>query len=87
MLAGFVKYLPSARMDYTAPRFTVLCNRCAVSRDLLRLDWLSSDSVKGKGVSCVQDIEYAAQNRQKRKKPCATFKTQHRAKVDFGLSK
>ena len=87
MFAGFVKYLPSARMDCTVPRFTGSCSRCAASRDLLRFGWLSSDSVKCKGVSCVQDIEYAAQNRQKRKKPCAAFNTQHRAKVDLELSK
>ena len=79
MLVGFVKYLPSARMDCTIPQFTVSCSRCAVSCDLLRLDWLSSDSVKYKGTSCVQGIEYAAQNRQKRKQPCAAFNTQRRA--------
>ena len=87
MLAGFVKYLPSARMDCIIPRFTVSCSRCVASCDLLRFGWLSSDSVKCKGVSCVQDIEYAAQNRQKRKKPCAAFNTQHRAKVDLEQSK
>ena len=58
MLAGFMKYLPSARMDRTVPRFTVSCSRCVVSRDLLRFNWLSSDSVKCKGASCVQGIEY-----------------------------
>ena len=36
MVDGFVKYLPSARMDFTVPRFTVSCSRCAASRDLLR---------------------------------------------------
>ena len=65
MPAGFVKYLPSACMDCTIPRFTVSCSRCAASRDLLRFSWLSSDSVKCKGVSCVQGIECCAQNRQK----------------------
>ena len=79
MLARFVKYLPFARMDCTVPRFTVSCSRCAALRDLLRFGWLSSDSAKRKGESCIQGIEYAAQNRQKRKKPCATFNTQHRA--------
>lgn len=69
MLAGFVKYLLSARMDCTIPRFTVSCSQCAASRDLLRLSWLSSDSVKWKGASCVQGVECGAQNRQKRKKP------------------
>ena len=34
MLDGFVKYLPSARMDCTVPRFTVSRSLCAVSRDL-----------------------------------------------------
>ena len=87
MLAGFVKYPLPARMDCTAPRFTVSCSRCAASRDLLRFGWLSSDSVKCKRVSCVQDIEYAAQNRQKRKKPCAAFNTQHRGKADLELLK
>ena len=87
MLAGFVKYLPSARMDCTILRFTVSCNQYAASRDLLRFSWLSSDSVKCKGVSCVQDIERGAQNCQKRKKPCATFNTQHRAKVGSKLLK
>ena len=87
MLAGFVKYLPSARMDCTVPRFTVSCSQCAVSRDLLRFCWLSSDSVKCKGVSCVQGIECGAQNRLKWKKPCAAFDTQHRAKVDLEMSK
>ena len=36
MLDGFVKYLPSARMDCTVPRFAVSCRWYAVSRDLLR---------------------------------------------------
>ena len=79
MLAWFVKYLPSARMDCIVPRFTVSCSRCAASRDLLRFGWLLSDSVKCKGASCVQGIKYAAPNRQKRKKLCAAFNTQHRA--------
>ena len=48
MPAGFVKYLPSARMDCTVPRFTAQYSRCVVSRDLLRFSWLSSDSVKCK---------------------------------------
>ena len=87
MLAGFVKYLPSACMDCTIPRFTASCSRCAAPRDLLRFGWLSSDSVKCKGASCVQDIERGAQNCQKRKKPCATFNTQHRAKVGSKLLK
>lgn len=60
MLAGFVKYLPSARMDCTVPRFTAQYSRCVVSRDLLRFSWLSSNSVKRKGVTCVQGIEYPA---------------------------
>lgn len=79
MLVGFVKYLPSAYMGCTVPRFTVSCSRCAALRDLLRFGYISSDSVKRKGASCVQGIEYAAQNRQKRKKPCTAFDTQHRA--------
>ena len=69
MLAGFMKYLPSARMDCIVPRFTVSCSRCAASRALLWFSWLSSDSVKCKGASCVQSIKYAAQNRQKWKSP------------------
>ena len=40
MVAGFVKYLLSARMDRTVPRFTVQYSRCAASRDLLRFSWL-----------------------------------------------
>jgi len=80
MLAGFVKYLMFARMDCTVPRFTVLCSRCAASRDLLRFSRLSSGSVKCKGVSCVQGIEHAAQNRQKREKPCAASHAQRKAK-------
>ena len=60
MLAGFVKYLPSAHMDCTVPRFTAQHSRCVVSRGLLRFSWLSSDSLKRKGVSCVQGIEYPA---------------------------
>ena len=87
MLAGRMKYLLFARMDCIVPRFTVSCSRCTISRDLLRFGWLLSDSVKCKGAPCVQDIEYAAQNRQKRKKPCAAFNTQHRAKADSELSK
>ena len=87
MPAGFVKYLPSARMDCTVPRFAVSCRWYAVSRDLLRFGWLSSDSTKYKGASCVQGIECVAQNRQKRKKPCAALNTQHRAKVDLEMSK
>ena len=79
MPAGFVKYLPSARMDCIVPRFTVSCSRCAASRALLWFSWLSSDSVKCKGMSCVQGIECGAQNRQKRKNPCAAFNTQHSA--------
>ena len=78
-LAWFVKFLPFARMDCIIPWFTVSCSRCAAPRDLLRLGYISSDSVKNKGASCVQGIKYAAQNRQKRKKPCAAFNTQHRA--------
>ena len=81
MPAGFVKYLPSARMDCTVPRFAVSCRWYAVSRDLLRFEWLSFDSVKCKYASCVQGIDCGAQNRQKRKKPCATFNTQHRVKL------
>ena len=34
-----------------------------------------------------RDIECVAQNRQKRKKPCAALNTQHRAKVDLEMSK
>ncbi len=60
MLVGFVKYLSSARMDCTIPRFTVSCSRYAAPRDLLRFGWLSSDFVKCKGASCVQGIEYPA---------------------------
>lgn len=60
MPAGFVKYLPSACMDCTIPRFTASCSHYAASRGLLRFSWLSSDSVKRKGVSCVQGIEYPA---------------------------
>jgi len=66
-------------MDCTIPRFTVSCNRSAVSCDLLRFGCISSDLMKCKGTPCVQGIEYAAQNRQKRKKPCAAFNTQHGA--------
>ena len=80
MLTGFVKYLPSARMDCTVPRFTVSCSRYAASRDILRFCWLSSDFVKCKGVSCVQGIEHGAQNRQKREKPCASSHAQRKAK-------
>ena len=87
MLAGFVKYLPSACMDCTIPRFTASCSQYAASRGLLRFSWLSSDSTKYKGASCVQGIECVAQNRQKRKKPCAALNTQHRAKVDLEMSK
>lgn len=87
MLAGFVKCFSFVRMDCTIPRFTVSCSRCAASRGLLRFSWLSSDSVKCKGVSCVQGIECCAQNRLKWKKPCATFNTQYRAKVDLEMSK
>ena len=87
MVAGFVKYLLSARMDRTVPRFTVQYSRCAASRDLLRFSWLSSDSMKCKGAPCGQGIVCDAQNRQKRKKPCAAFDTQHRAKVDIELLK
>ena len=60
MLVGFVKYLPSVCMGCTVTRFTVSWSRCAASRDLLRFVWLSSDSVKCKGASCVQGIEYPA---------------------------
>lgn len=87
MLAGFVKCFSFARMDCTIPRFTVSCSRCAALRDLLRFECLSSDSVKCKGVSCVQGIECGAQNRLKWKKPCAALNTQHRAKVDLEMSK
>ena len=68
MLAGFVKYLPPARMDCTIPRFTVSCSLYAASHDLLRFGYISSDSVKCKVAPCVQGIEYAAQNRQKGEK-------------------
>ena len=87
MLAGFVKYLPLARIDRTVPRFTVQYSRYAASRDLLRFSWLSSDSMKCKGSPCVQGIEGDTQNRQKRRKPCATFNTQHRTKADLELLK
>ena len=70
MVAGFVKYLLSARMDRTVPRFTVQYSQCAASRDLLRFSWLSSDSMKCKGSPCVQGIECDTQNRQKRKTLC-----------------
>ena len=86
MLTGFVKYLPSARMDCTIPRFTVSRSLCAASRDLLRFCWLLFDFVKCKGASCVQGIECDDQNRQKQKKPGATFNTQHRTKADSELS-
>ena len=66
MLAGFMKCFSFARMDCTIPRFTVSCSRYAASRDLLRCDWLSSDSVKCKGATCVQGIECGTQNRQKK---------------------
>ena len=79
MLAWFVKFLPFARMDCIIPWFTVSCSRCAAPRDFLQLGYISSDSVKCKGASCVQGIKYAAQNHQKRKKLCAAFNTQHRA--------
>ena len=36
MLAGFMKYLPSARMDCIVPGFAVSCRWYAVARDLLR---------------------------------------------------
>ena len=48
MLAGFVKYLMSARMDCTVPRFTVTRSWCAVPCDLLRFGCLSFESVKRK---------------------------------------
>lgn len=44
-------------MDCTIPRFTVSCNRCTVSCGLLWFGYISSDSVKCKGSSCVQNIE------------------------------
>ena len=79
MAVGFVKYLPFARMDCTVPRFIAQCSQCAVSCDPLRFGCILSDSVKCKGAHCVQGIEYAAQNRQKRKKLCAAYyRTQHR---------
>lgn len=53
MLAGFIKYLPLACIDYIVPRFAVSCSRCTISRDLLRFGWLSSDSVKCKDLSCI----------------------------------
>ena len=40
---------------------------------------ISSESVKCKCAPCVQGIEYAVQNRQKRKRPCAAFNTLRRA--------
>ena len=64
MLAGRMKYLLFARMDYTVPRFAVSCSRCTTSCDLLRLGWLLTDSVKYKGAFCVQDIVFGAYNRQ-----------------------
>ena len=60
MLDGFVMCFSFARMDCTVPRFTVSCSQYAASHGLLRFSWLSSDSVKRKGVSCVQGIEYPA---------------------------
>ncbi len=60
MVDGFVMCFSFARMDCTVPRFTAQYSRCVVSRDLLRFSWLSSDSVKCKGASCVQGIEYPA---------------------------
>ena len=65
MLAGFVKYLPSASMDCTIPRFTAQCSQCAVSCAPLLFGCISSDSVKRKGAPCVQGIDCGAQNRQK----------------------
>ena len=53
ILAGFIKYLPLACMDYIVPRFTVSRSRCTISRELLRFGWLSSDSVKCKDLSCI----------------------------------
>ena len=53
MLAGFIKYLPLACIDYIVLRFMVSCSRCRISRDLLRFGWLSSDSVKCKDLSCI----------------------------------
>ena len=79
MLAGFVKCFSFVRMDCTIPRFTVSCSLYAASHDLLRFGYISSDSEKCKGASCVQGIECGAQNRQNGKKPCAAFNTQHRA--------
>ena len=37
MLAGFVKYLPSVRMDCTVTRFAVSCSWCAGCRQDLDL--------------------------------------------------
>ena len=82
MLAGFVKYLPSARMDCTVPRFTAQYSRCVVSRDLLRFSWLSSDSAKCKGAPCVQGIECTAQNRRKQKTLAAGLQVQLKVCVD-----
>ena len=73
MVDGFVMCFSFARMDCTVPRFTAQYSRCVVSRDLLRFSWLSSDSVKCKGVSCVQGIECCAQNRQKWEKALCHF--------------
>ena len=81
MLAELMKCLLFARMDYTVPRFTVWFSQCAISRDLLRFGWFLSNPVKCKGASCVYGIECVAQNRQKRKKSCAAFNTQHRTKL------
>lgn len=78
-LVGFVKYLPSAYMDCTIPRFTVSCNRCTVSCGLLWFGYISSDSVKCKGSSCVQNIELCRPKLPETKKPCVAFNTQHRA--------
>ena len=60
MLVGFVKYLSSARMDCTIPRFAVSCSWYTASRDLLWFSCISSESVKCKCAPCVQGIEYPA---------------------------
>ena len=60
MVDGFVMCFSFACMDYTIPRFTASCSQYAASRGLLRFSCLSPDSVKRKGVSCVQGIEYPA---------------------------
>ena len=79
MLVGFVKYLLFARMiapfrdsRYHAASVRLRVAFCGLTsyRPIPRSAKVRPAYRKG--------IEYAAQNRQKRKKPCAAFNTQHR---------